>query len=372
MGRFVRYSRPAFTLIELLVVIAIIAILIGLLLPAVQKVREAAARAKCQNNLKQIGIALHAYLGTSDGKFPASPADLPVNNGPSWAVVLLPYLEQNSFYSRMTFTDPTNYFIGYGPATSNMLAQYNVFVPTFACPSAKYDPMAASDWTWGRGGTPDGSWSATSNPNDPKIMRGHYLGVAGATNSGTDYTDPTGQNRCVRSDVGSCTNSTFLCRNGTMLAKGVQGGAKDALPRIASIPDGLSNTIVIGEASRRAIRPAGVCGRTADSEANMSPNGFGYWFGGSNPIQYTIDTGGGYEGAQTTVRWPINKTIQPGDPDDGGLGPWARNHGFNSEHPGGANVLRGDGTVAFMSNNTSYDVLKWLCIRDDGQVVNMP
>src|SRR5262245_49323311 len=127
--------RSGFTLIELLVVIAIIAILIGLLLPAVQKVRAAAARMQCQNNLKQIALASHGFADVNKGLPPAYTYLTAANS--AWAVRILPYLEQDNLFKQYDLTKGSKDNTPNGGGLSNAQVVQTI-LPVFICPSTPY------------------------------------------------------------------------------------------------------------------------------------------------------------------------------------------------------------------------------------------
>ena len=338
-------KREGFTLIELLVVIAIIAVLIGLLLPAVQKVREAAARAQCQNNLKQMGIALHAHHdalgrlppGGANDQAPdfGTQAGSPNNWGSSWMVYILPYIEQDNLYKQWDFSNNS----GYANPTDNPAAA-KVDIKTYSCPSSPLPHFGAA--------------------NQPDALIGNYVGVSGAFDQ---ILIPLG-----------FTETRF---NNLPCAGQVSGGGAmipNGMLNLANIRDGTSSTMAISEQSNY------ITDNNKVKQDWRSTQPWGWYLGVKDPGIPPNFTNGGQDNRQpglTTIRYPINNTPAGGwlnDVPNTGVGigqtfTWCNggaNVPLNSTHSGGVNVLFCDGSTRFLASNTSLQVLAQLATRDDG------
>jgi prepilin-type N-terminal cleavage/methylation domain-containing protein/prepilin-type processing-associated H-X9-DG protein len=284
-------KRRGFTLIELLVVISIIGVLIALLLPAVQAVREAARRSQCVNNLKQMGLALQNYHDAI-GSFPMSYAARSafVNGatdtapGWGWGTMILAQLEQEPLFSAVNFGLPVE-----GPQNSTVIRS---ILATYLCPS---DP----------------------NPGAP-------FAVTDASGNSIAMTGPTSYAACVGNDAADST--TGLNNDG--LGNGVM--FRNSRVRLADIIDGSSQTITVGERawSINSGPWAGVVtnGVIRRGPANLCPK-----------------TGALYYLAATLVQAHCNVMNTDTDPD-GGL------DDFSSRHPGGANFVFADGSVHFLKS----------------------
>ena len=327
-----RTTRWGFTLIELLVVIAIIAILIGLLLPAVQKVREAAARMSCSNNLKQIGLAYHNHA-SANGYFPPSAFydltpvasnGLPIAHG--WAIYLLPYMEQNNVYNQYNLNQP---FITPG----NQVAIQNV-IKIMICPSAPHNSLLYNDST-GFGGMSFPFTAAVADYAPLDGINGDAVPVVNSLGATPPYTS--------FASVRGAISVTIQGPAPLLAALGLQ--ANNGTATIVSIGDGTSNTLLIAEdAARPQLYVLGkpVAGQTASGAGWGDPNAE-YGLDGTNPST----------GSQPGT-CPINCN---------------NDNEVYAFHTSGANILFCDGSVRLVSSNTNVITFAAMITANGGEVI---
>jgi prepilin-type N-terminal cleavage/methylation domain-containing protein/prepilin-type processing-associated H-X9-DG protein len=342
-----RYHPRGFTLIELLVVIAIIAILIGLLLPAVQKIREAAARMSCSNNLHQIALAVHNYHD-ANGKFPPVRVS---NNHASWFVLIMPYMEQDNIARGWNFS--TLYV--------NQTDAYRRYqVKSYYCPSRRSSGdglVHTAEQTYPGDITPPPNFNPAGLTPDPR-----FSGTNMPPGALGDYAANVGEYGFLASPPVEVWAGTVA--NGALIQGNLNTttGVWTSNTGISSITDGTSNTFLAGEKHV----PAGMFGRTKVGDGSIY---CGIWTTFSGRI-----AGIGVP----LAKGPSDVTATPNLPPPAGYvagttwrtgtdAVWAKK--FGSWHSGVCNFAFCDGSVKSISTSIDEVTLGLLACRNDGQVI---
>jgi prepilin-type N-terminal cleavage/methylation domain-containing protein/prepilin-type processing-associated H-X9-DG protein len=336
-----RGRNPGFTLIELLVVIAIIAVLIGLLLPAVQKVREAANRMQCQNNLKQLALACHNY---HDAKRSLPPVRIAAADGwATWLVLILPYVEQGNVANGFDLT------YKYASTMHQTASIQQAQVKIFYCPTRRSPGMLSTAETFD---------SADSTPPPPWDSSGSQHRFSAANNPPGGLTDYAACVGDFRGEPNNPNSPQWFSEqaNGAMILANVpivpvQGQDPQITvfksnTTLSSIEDGTSTTFLIGEKHV----PRGAFGRL---KAGDGPAFSGAWTS--------------YTGRCAGIEDPLAQGPNDLLPSTSGDAFWARK--FGSWHPGVCQFAFVDGSVKAVRNTIDTTNLRRLAVRDDGQVV---
>lgn len=369
----VKSRSRGFTLIELLVVISIIAVLIALLLPAVQQAREAARRTQCKNNLKQLGLALHNYHDVNQC-FPPGYLGFPAGNGGGcstinntaqraqgwgWGCYLLPYIDQANLYNQIqpgvfqTVCDSPS-----APADSLTVgnpAFERVVLTAFICPSAPDPNLITTRASLGTNGvcTPGdftGTYHAKSN----------YRGVCGVNFFGINTNTKNSTNDGVGVDsLGNGNGYDPLHINGG--TKGFFGDGTQYVTRMRDIVDGSTCSLAIGETYNK---------HTWNSTTN--PNGCACVYTSGTAATGVLDyTGSNWFGiAADTRQTAVVGAIAP--PPTTFLINGLSINAWASMHVGGAHFLVSDGSVLFVSQNVDDLTLSYLGQINDGNVAQVP